>query len=163
MSMQMTGVTSGHKGHNLRDWVRSRAVRRTFVAIYALALATALWFGPSDKRMLPAIAVVFGVGSLLAVLVAPVIVQQTPLHLRREVLLDERQKQVRQKALADAYVCLLLAAIPTILWFALRSLHGFDFTRDVGVRMLVMGVGVLATLPQAFIAWREPDQIEAEE
>lgn len=151
----------------MKRWLRSRLtrrVRRTLVILYFLLFTNGiavLFFGlGSPGREADAVAMLGLIGALsLGALFSGV---TTPTDFRPAGMLDERQKLVRLRAMADSYrlVCVLL-----VLGFgliALKPIYGFDLraarlSESAGLYHFLPFVLLLPGLPQAFVAWREPD------
>jgi hypothetical protein len=151
----------------MKRWLQSRLtrrVRRILVILYFLLFfngIAVLFLGLGNSgREADAAAMLGLIGALfLGALFSGVTL---PTDFRLPGSLDERQSLVRLRAMADSYrlVCILL-----VLGFglvALKPIYGFDLraarlSESAGLYHFLPFVLLLPGLPQAFVAWREPD------
>lgn len=143
-------------------------VRRALVAVYFLLFLNGLailFFGAGGPSKDAEVAGILGV--LGAVILGGVFYGvSSPADFRPAALLDERQQSVRLRAMADSYriVCILLVLAHLV--YTLQNLYGYT----LGPRASLAGnpsliflpfVLLLPSLPQALVAWREPDLPES--
>lgn len=147
----------------LLRWRMPRSVRRVLVAVYFLLFATgfAILFlgagGSHEWDVLAVVALLFAVvlGSAFSLVASPA-------DFRPAVMLDERQNALRLRAMADSYRVVAILIYLCALAIALQHFYGYELpmTRmgPIGqsYRLLPL-VFLLPGLPQALVAWREPD------
>lgn len=152
----------------MRRWLRRLApmrVRRVLVVLYfALFLngLAVLFFGLGGSGK--AIRVVGLLGVMVAVVLGGVFYGvSSPADFRPRVMMDERQNQVRLQAMADAYRITCIVLVLCHLAYALQGLYGYKLagfagTGESGSALLFLPfVLLMPSLPQALVAWREPD------
>lgn len=147
----------------LRRRLASRALRRVLVGVYfALFLngLAILFFGvggDDDGVRIGALLGVLGAVVLGGVLYGV----SSPADFRPAGMLDERQNLVRMQAMADAYriTCIVLAVCH--LAYALQGVYGYEIAVRAGGSgsplIFLPFVLLMPSLPQALVAWREPD------
>lgn len=151
----------------MRDALRRfapRRVRRALVALYLLLFLNGLavlFFGVGGASKE---AEMFGFLCVIATTMLGGLFYyvSSPADFRPAAQLDERQQSVRLQAMADSYriVCILLIAAH--LAYGLQAIYG----DSLGPRTALSGnspfiffpfILLLPSLPQALVAWREPD------
>ncbi len=145
-----------------------RRIRRVLVALYFLLFLNGLailFFGVGGSSKDAEVAGLIGV--LGAVILGGVFYGvSSPADFRPATQLDERQQSVRLQAMADSYriVCILLVLAHLV--YALQSLYGYSLGPSTvltgnATLLFLPFVLLLPSLPQALVAWREPDLPES--
>lgn len=139
-------------------------IRRVLVFVYfALFLnGLAVFFlgiGAEDKAVVN--------GSLLGVIAAGILggilyLVSSPADFRPARLLDERQNSIRLEAMGAAYRILCILLVLLHLAVALQGVYGYELkgvaSLPGGSAMFMFPIVLLSpSLPQALVAWREPD------
>jgi hypothetical protein len=143
-------------------------VRRVLVALYFLLFLNGLailFFGAGGTSKQ---AEMFGLFSVIAAAMLGGLFYyvSSPADFRPANQLDERQQSIRLKAMADSYriVCFLLIAAHLV--YGLQAIYGYS----LGPRTAFSGnspfiffpfILLLPSLPQALVAWRDPDLFES--
>jgi hypothetical protein len=161
-----------------RSTLRTRAGRRRWVvALYALMLGGAIglavefWFHGCSIWLAPGtVAMLLGLAlwTLLAFRAAPAI-RNAKLEWDDILPIDERQKQVRDRAYRRAYrVVFKLAYLSWVVFLLFWVLVVMDHFREMVTPRHVMALGFLymtgvcaliPSLPFACLAWSEPDDV----
>jgi hypothetical protein len=131
------------------------------VAGYPIALAAWLVIGPR-VGLPPGLAAIVGLALLAVTMFAMyrLYLFRSKMAQASDEMLDERQRQVRDRAYVDSYRVFVLITLVTLIALTLGPTL-FDepiaLTYEVANWVIVGVVLIALTLPSAVVAWHEPD------
>jgi hypothetical protein len=131
------------------------------IAGYPLALATWLFLGPKLESF-PSLGAILGLAILAVTMFAmyQLYLFRSKMAQAPDEMLDERQRQVRDRAYVDSYRWFVLITLLTLVAVSLLPTL-FDapisLTFEVANWFIVGVVLISIVLPSAVVAWREPD------
>jgi hypothetical protein len=142
-----------------------RRIRRPLAIIaiagYPLALGTWLLLGPK-LEIFPGLGAIVGLAILAVTMFAmyQLYLFRSKMAQASDQMLDERQRQVRDRAYVDSYRWFVLITLLTLVAVSLIPTLldvPITLTYDVANWFIVGAVLISIALPSAVVAWREPD------
>ena len=126
-----------------------------------LALAAWLLLGPLFGLM-PGLAAIVGLAILAVTMFAmyQLYLFRSKMAQASDEMLDERQRQVRDRAYVDSYRVFVLITLFTLIGLTLGPTlfdEPITLTYEVGNWFIVGVVLIALALPSAVVAWHEPD------